>query len=197
MNLHANFSDTYSQARQKFIAASTKAGCSVLAYEHPSARGAEGEVLAMDVASFIPAGSQQVVFVTSAMHGAEGFCGSGCQVTMLHDAALIERFTKAKVGFVFLHAVNPYGFSHLRRTNEDNIDLNRNFVDYTLPLQVNEGYEEVHSFAVPQEWPPTPQVRSLVEGFIAKNGMAKLQEYRGSKQAQRWFVLQRYSTSLE
>ncbi len=177
MDLHANFSQTYSQARQKFIAAATQAGCSVLAYEHPAAKGAEGEALAMDVASLIPEGAKQVVFVTSAMHGAEGFCGSGCQVTMLQDAALIERFSKAKVGFVFLHAVNPYGFSHLRRTNEDNIDLNRNFVDYTQPLQVNEGYDEVHSFAVPEEWPPTPQVRALVEGFIAKNGMAKLQEY--------------------
>jgi Protein of unknown function (DUF2817) len=177
MDLHANFSQTYSQARQKFIVAAAQAGCSVVAYEHPSAIGAEGEVLAMDVASFIPEGAKQVVFVTSAMHGAEGFCGSGCQVTMLHDAALIEKFTKAKVGFVFLHAVNPYGFSHLRRTNEDNIDLNRNFVDYTQPLQVNEGYEEVHAFVVPSQWPPTPQIRSQVEGFIAKHGMSKLQEY--------------------
>jgi predicted deacylase len=177
MDLHANFSQTYSQARQKFIAAAAQAGCRLLAYVHPTAKGAEGEALAMDVASLIPEGARQVVFVTSAMHGAEGFCGSGCQVTMLHDASLIERFTKAKVGFVFLHAVNPYGFSHLRRTNEDNIDLNRNFVDYTQPLQVNEGYEEVHSFAVPEQWPPTPEIRSLVEGFIAKNGMAKLQEY--------------------
>ena len=30
-----------------------------------------------------------------------------------------------------LHALNPYGFSHLRRVNEDNADLNRNFVDFS------------------------------------------------------------------
>jgi hypothetical protein len=35
----------------------------------------------------------------------------------------------------------------------------------------------VHSFAVPAQWPPTPQIRAQVEDFIAKNGMAKLQEY--------------------
>ncbi len=37
-----------------------------------------------------------------------------------------------------LHALNPYGFSHLRRANEDNADLNRNFVDFAAPLPVND-----------------------------------------------------------
>jgi hypothetical protein len=177
MNLHTNFSDTYAQARQKFLTSAKAAGCSLRAYEHPTAKGAEGELLSMDVASHVPSGAKQVVFVTSAMHGAEGFCGSGCQVTMLNDAALLERFTKANVGFVLVHAVNPFGFSHLHRTNEDNIDLNRNFVDYSEPLQPNEGYDEVHSFIVPGQWPPTAETKALVEGFIGKHGLSKLQEY--------------------
>jgi predicted deacylase len=175
--MHAHFSENYSQSRQKFLAAAKQINCSIHSYEHPTAKGAEDETLAMDLASFIPDGAKQVVFVTSAMHGAEGFCGAGCQITMLHDTALVERFAKAKVGFVFLHAVNPYGFSHLRRTNEDNIDLNRNFVDFSQSLQPNEGYEGVHAFMVPEQWPPTPQTRAAVEGFIAKNGLSKLQEY--------------------
>ena len=29
---------------------------------------------------------------------------------------------------MIIHAVNPYGFAHLRRVNEENIDLNRNFI---------------------------------------------------------------------
>ena len=29
---------------------------------------------------------------------------------------------------VLIHAINPYGFKHLRRVNESNIDLNRNFL---------------------------------------------------------------------
>lgn len=29
---------------------------------------------------------------------------------------------------VFVHAVNPFGFKHHRRVNEDNVDLNRNFL---------------------------------------------------------------------
>jgi hypothetical protein len=175
--MQSHFSDSYAQARQKFLVAATTSNCKIRSYEHPTAKGAEGEVLAIDVASFTPDGANQVVLVTSAMHGAEGFCGSGCQIAMLDDAALIARFSKAKVGFVFLHAVNPYGFSHLRRTNEDNVDLNRNFVDFTEPLQVNEGYDQVHPFMVPEHWPPTPQTRLLVEDFIENYGLSKLQEY--------------------
>ena len=33
----------------------------------------------------------------------------------------------------------PYGFSHLRRTNEDNVDLNRNFRDFSTPPPPNAG----------------------------------------------------------
>jgi hypothetical protein len=38
------------------------------------------------------------------------------------------------VNVVALHALNPWGFSHLSRTDEANIDLNRNFDDYGAPL---------------------------------------------------------------
>ena len=48
-----------------------------------------------------------------------------------------------------LHALNPYGFSHLRRVNEDNADLNRNFVDFRAPLPVNAAYAEIHSLLLP------------------------------------------------
>jgi len=34
------------------------------------------------------------------------------------------------VAILFVHGVNPYGFAHFSRTNEANIDLNRNFVDH-------------------------------------------------------------------
>jgi predicted deacylase len=177
MTPHTYFSATYSEARQKFLAAATQLRCEVTTYAHPTVKGALGETIAIDVASFVPEGAKQVVMVTSAMHGAEGFCGSGCQIAMLNDAELIERFTKNKVAFVLVHAVNPFGFSHLRRVNEDNVDLNRNFVDFSEPLQTNAGYEKVHAFVVPQEWPPTPQTRTAVEDFIATHGMKTLQEY--------------------
>ncbi len=50
-----------------------------------------------------------------------------------------------------IHAVNPFGFSHLKRTNEDNIDLNRNFNDFSTPYPDNPVYEEVHDLLVPKD----------------------------------------------
>src|SRR5690606_39367139 len=35
---------------------------------------------------------------------------------------------------LLIHAINPYGFSHIRRVNEDNIDLNRNFRDFETEI---------------------------------------------------------------
>jgi predicted deacylase len=176
MSLNAYFSATYSQAREKFLLAAQGARWQLTFHEHPNVKGADGEILAMDVASHIPADARSVVLVTSAMHGAEGFCGSGCQIALMHDDLLLERFTAAKVGLILLHAVNPFGFSHLRRVNEDNIDLNRNFVDFSEPLAANPGYDEVHDFVVPEQWPATAEVTQRLENFIAKNGLSRFQE---------------------
>lgn len=53
--------------------------------------------------------------------------GSGCQLALLHDADLKARLARAGVGLLLIHDIDPYGFSHLQRTNEDNFDVNRNF----------------------------------------------------------------------
>jgi hypothetical protein len=73
------------------------------------------------------------------------------------------------------HAVNPYGFSHLRRTNEDNIDLNRNFRDFARAQAPNAAYAEVHAMVIPQTWPPTAENSGVVGAYIAKYGVAQMQ----------------------
>ena len=39
----------------------------------------------------------------------------------------------ADVRVVMIHALNPYGMAWVRRVNEDNVDLNRNFIDWSEP----------------------------------------------------------------
>ncbi len=184
MSLNDYFSEHYAQARSRFIqsskalctqwlASSTKA--QLHAYEHPTHKGAQGETLAMDVLSITPEGANKVLMITSAMHGLEGFCGSGCQIALLNDQELLARFIELKTSLVFVHAVNPFGFSHLRRVNEDNIDLNRNFINFAEPLVRNDLYGEIHSLMVPEQWPPSPAIRAAVEAYIAKNGQKALQ----------------------
>jgi hypothetical protein len=69
----------------------------------------------------------RAVVVSSALHGVEGFAGSATQLAVLeHEARLWQ--PPEGVALVLVHALNPCGFAELRRTNEDNVDLNRSFV---------------------------------------------------------------------
>jgi hypothetical protein len=74
------------------------------------------------------------------------------------------------VAVLMLHALNPYGFSYLRRTNEDNIDLNRNFVDFHAPLPDDPRYAELHPHLLPATWPPSKENEAHLQAWIAKHG---------------------------
>ncbi|MCC6194881.1 MAG: DUF2817 domain-containing protein, partial [Burkholderiales bacterium] len=171
----AGFSQTYGEARERFLAAAHRRGLFVSHHVHPIARGAQGEELAIDVAVQGRADARNVLLLTSATHGVEGFCGSGCQLNMLHDDAFAAEVRDAGIRVVFLHALNPYGFSHLRRTNEDNVDLNRNFRDFSAPVAPNAAYAEVHGFIVPATWPPAPENEARMAAYIQERGEQTLQ----------------------
>ncbi len=168
------FADTYAQARRQFLDAARDAGLAVESHLHPL-RGREGEDLAMDVVRDGPADASRLLLVTSACHGAEGFCGSGVQVAALRDADWRARARTRGVAVLYVHALNPWGFSHLRRVTHENVDLNRNFVDFTRPLPVNEGYAQLHPLLLPATWPPTPDNETQVAAFIEREGLPAYQ----------------------
>ena len=151
----AVFARDYAEARAGFLAAAAKRGLKVESALHPSRKGAQGEDLAMDSVLVGPADATSLLIVTSGTHGVEGFCGSGCQRALLGDDELLKRIDAAKVAVLLVHALNPWGFSFLRRANEDSIDLNRNFLDFPHPRPKNSGYEELHALLLPAEWPPS------------------------------------------
>ena len=80
------------------------------------------------------------------------------------------RCERANVGVLFVHAVNPHGFSHGRRVNEDNADLNRNFRDFTQPAPVNAAYAEVHPLLLPATWPPPADNEQRIAAYVAAHG---------------------------
>ena len=149
----AHFSATYREARERFLAAARTHGAAVHAHVHPL-KGAEGEEIAIDTALVGAADAPNLFIVSSGTHGPEGFSGSACQLALLHDT-LLQRAADGGTAVLLIHAVNPYGFSHLTRTNEDNIDLNRNFGDFSRPYPANPVYEEVHALLAPAAWPPS------------------------------------------
>ncbi len=178
------FAGHYAQARQNFLAAARDAGAALTEFAHPTERGSRGEALAMDVAWVGPADARHCLMVTSGTHGGEGFCGSGAQVAMLRDAALLAECVAAGVGLLLVHAVNPYGFSHLRRVNEDNVDLNRNFMDFTQPLPYNAAYAEIAPLLLPAHWPPSEADEAGLMRVVAEKGLAWYQAAISSGQYQ-------------
>jgi hypothetical protein len=74
-----------------------------------------------------------------------------------------------------VHALNPYGFSHLRRVNEDNVDLNRNFHDFTRPSAPNAEYARLHACLVPATWPPDAASEQTLATYAARYGVKALQ----------------------
>lgn len=161
-----NFSATYREARQRFLAAAGKAGATVASHVHPL-RGAEGEEIGTDTALVGPSDAPNLFIVSSGTHGPEGFAGSACQLALLNDP-LLQRATDNKISVLLIHAINPYGFSHLTRTNEDNIDLNRNFSDFSRPYPANPVYEEVHDLLVPKVWPPSTDAEEKLAAAMAR-----------------------------
>ena len=151
----AFFSATYGEGRQRFLEAAATAGAAVQHHVHPL-KGAAGEEIGTDIALLGPADAARLFIVSSGTHGPEGFSGSACQLALLNDE-LATRAADRGIALLLIHAVNPFGFSHLKRTNEDNIDLNRNFNDFATPYPDNPVYEQVHELLVPKDWPPSPE----------------------------------------
>ncbi|MEO6564771.1 MAG: DUF2817 domain-containing protein, partial [Casimicrobiaceae bacterium] len=171
----AHFAATYVEARDRFLAAATAHELAVRSHLLPGFRGAAGEDLAIDVACMGPADADALLLLTSGTHGAEGFCGSGAQVGLMHDPRFLDAVHASGIRVVLLHALNPHGFSTLRRTNEDNIDLNRNFRSFSPPPPPNIKYAAVHDFIVPRTWPPGPAEVARMQAYIETHGMAALQ----------------------
>jgi hypothetical protein len=146
-HLDNRFARDYAAARRKFFLAAELAGTTVRSYRHPQS-GPNGEEMATDVAWLGDPCARGVVVVTSGVHGPELFCGSAAQVDALLDR---DATRPADVALLLVHAVNPYGTAWLRRTNEDNLDINRNFIDFDKPLPQNPGYAELADAFVPAD----------------------------------------------
>ena len=166
-----NFSLHYEQARERFLEAAAARGALLDSAVLPGLRGARGEELAIDTAVIGGCGSRKVLVVSSGTHGPEGFAGSAAQLALLQDAELLERAQRAEVALLLVHGVNPYGFSHLQRTNEDNVDLNRNHIDFSRPLPSNPVYAELEPLLIPAQWPPGPAERQALQQWIERHGM--------------------------
>ena len=170
ISIPSAFASSYARARVLFLEAAAIASTRIESFNHPLP-GRDGERLAMDIALDGPEASERLLIVSSACHGVEGHCGSGVQVVALHDAEWRARAHAAGITVLYIHALNPWGFSHGRRVTQENVDLNRNFHDFARPLPANDAYGAVHPLLLPRTWPPDEANRQAVQGFIAEHGL--------------------------
>ena len=98
---------------------------------------------------------------------------------------------------MFLHAHNPWGWAWMRRVNEDNIDLNRNYCEFDKPFPRNEDYELVRELLLPDQF--DDDARAAIQQWIAgprsreiRHGSAPGSAYR----SRRPFFLRRFSAYL-
>jgi len=173
-DLQSGFSTSYAQARQKFLNAAQAAGLTVDAHIHPL-KGRDGEDLSMDVVLDGSPDAKNLLIISSACHGVEGYCGSGVQIHALQNTVWREAAKAQGVAVLYIHALNPHGFSHVRRVTHENVDINRNFQDFSKPLPENAPYKEIEPLLLPEVWPPDAANTAAIQKFIVERGMNALQ----------------------
>ena len=175
MNMAQYFPATYGEGRANFRSSAKDAGAALESYVNPNARGPNGEELTTDVARIGPADARRVILICSATHGVEGFCGSGIQNALLSAGAFAR--LPDDTAAILIHAINPYGFAHVRRVTEDNVDLNRNFVDHDDVHPPSPEYDEIHALLVPADWGKArEEANAAIMRFIAERGMWAFQQ---------------------
>ncbi|MFN3200368.1 MAG: DUF2817 domain-containing protein [Bradymonadia bacterium] len=181
-DLPAFFSDDYVTARRRFVEAARAAGLTQAS--HPlGGIGPDGTPLTLDVAILPPPDGKPpklTVVVSSGLHGIEGYFGSAVQLALLHQPLA----PIPGVRQVLIHALNPYGFAWIRRVNEHNIDLNRNFLH---PGEAYTGSPEAYGALDRLLNPPSPpkafEFFMLRAGAqIARRGYSALKEAVASGQ---------------
>jgi hypothetical protein len=171
-----HFSEGYAEARRRFLAAAEARGARV-ASRPIAARGPRGEELALDTAWLGPEAPERALVVSSGIHGVEGFAGSALQLQLLReqwDGLALPRDS----GLLLVHAVNPFGFAAVRRVNESNVDLNRNFLRHPEGHEPNPDYDALDAAINPERLDPATDAagREALLAFAKAHGFPRLQE---------------------
>ena len=90
-----------------------------------------------------------LIVLTTGVHGMEGYIGATMLDVFFQD--VYPTLDPADTGVLVVANVNPYGMKYFRRYNENNVDLNRNFIlDWdSFNLASNTEYPKVDTFLGP------------------------------------------------
>ena len=152
MNIKDLFSYTYEESREKFRDKVKYVKSLWPETKIESHKVLEAEDLSIDIIiASAKKNYDKLLIVTTGLHGIEGYIGAA-MLNLLIDKYL-NKLDYDSTGIVLVHAINPWGMKHMRRTNENNIDLNRNFIWQwsSLEEKLNKDYQKIESFLNPQQ----------------------------------------------
>jgi hypothetical protein len=125
---------TYEKSRDRFIADARKHG--VVPEQFPIDSQTDTG-LTIDTAFFRSQNPKMLLVIQSGIHGSEAAPSAAAQFLFMDR--WLDKFLAKGVDVYLIHAVNPWGYKHNRRTEEHNINLNRNF-----PIEKDGRYENVY-----------------------------------------------------
>jgi hypothetical protein len=156
------FSQSYEEARDKFLLLSKKHGAYSRSYKHPSACTPNGAPLMLETAWIGPRDAKNVMVMVSGTHGPEAYTGAAIQLNWLNGH---KGFPSPSMAMLLIHGVNPYGWAHSSRTTEHNVDLNRNFVD-SYPSDTSSQLTEQVQALLCSSSPKGPRFKTIFIGLI-------------------------------
>jgi hypothetical protein len=165
------FSPDYFAARNRFRQGAAKAGGRLEALPL-KAKGPRGEELTIDIAWFGSPTPRRALVHSSGIHGVEGFAGSAIQLQLLGQF----KPTSTDAALILVHVLNPYGMAWLRRVNENNVDLNRNFRNDGVYAGAPETYAKLDGLLNPASPPRHDFFALKASRFILQYGMAALKQ---------------------
>jgi predicted deacylase len=165
------FSADYFSARDRFRGAAVKAGGRLSALML-AAKGPRGEELTIDIAWFGTESPDRVLLHSSGIHGVEGFAGSAIQLQVLDKLPPLVSGT----ALVMVHVLNPYGMAWIRRVNENNVDLNRNFCSPGRHAGSPPMYPALDPFLNPASPPGFDFYSVKAARMILRHGMTALKQ---------------------
>ena len=105
--------------------------------------------------------TEKILVITTAEHGIEGYVGSA--ILSYFFEHFLDRLTPKNTDLLLVHTINPWGMKNLRRTNANNVDLNRNFV--WIPDEIDPAFNlelnQLTSFLTPARPVPTRLIAQL------------------------------------
>lgn len=105
------------------------------------------------------------LIITIGVHGIEGYVGHSCLKVFFSE---IFSQLKDNVEVIVYHPINPFGMSNSRRTNEHNVDLNRNFTSNNFSSE-NPSYSKMEQFFTPKKHKSVASANISFYASLTKN----------------------------